>query len=455
MPENREAHNQQLARHSLPTWAAIGLYSLIVIISIAYGFQYIFQTDKALHVTYFRWMVLPFLGVLLVLSGLALRRWEPGVVELPRWLGFVLMSISLLMTLYFYSASIKPVPWPLLGVAVVTVAGLFHYHWGARASASIFAVIGLVLYIALVIKVPHTQGANMLQIVEAAAQDFLRGVDPYHFYAGIAKERFGYLPGLWLPYSVFVAAGLDVRILNFICLLLIVWIFEKGLALGANKALVLSVVLYPILLSPPIAQMVIHGHVWPFWALLLGAMLMLFKKNYLAAAILLGLAVAARQTSLLLLGPLAVYLFLQLGLARFAKYTAIAIAAYLVVILPFSLWTGKEFWALTYLTMSSASGELYLVLAQISMAGWMQWMGLENALKYFQVLILLFWMAIIYFRKPADFSWFLFVTGITYIWLVLFNPYVVRYVYLPGIFLLSMALAIRLGVFTQKNKSNK
>ena len=92
------------------------------------------------------------------------------------------------------------------------------------------------------------------------------------------------------------------------------------------------------------------------------------------------------------------------------------------------------------------------MLAQISMAGWMQWMGLENTLKYFQVLILLFWMAIIYFRKQADFSWFLFVTGITYIWLVLFNPYVVRYVYLPGIFLLSMALAIRLDMFTKTNK---
>lgn len=452
MPETRSAQDQKLDWHALPAWAAMGVYSLIAIISIAYGFQYIFQADKSLHVTYFRWMVLPFLAVLLVLSGLALRRWEPGAVVLSKWLGFVLMSASFLMTAYFYSPPLQPIPWPLVGATVVGLAGLLHHRWGARASTVVFMITGLVLYIALVIKVPHTQGANMLQIVEAAAHDFWLGIDPYHFYAGIAKERFGYLPGLWLPYSVFVAAGLDVRILNFICLLLIVWIFEKGLALGANKALVLSVVLYPILLSPPIAQMVIHGHVWPFWALLLSAMLMLFKKNYLAAAILLGLAVSARQTSLLLLGPLAVYLFLQLGVARFAKYTGIAFVAYLAVVLPFSLWTGKEFWALTYLTMSSASGELYLVLAQISMAGWMQWMGLENTLKYFQVLILLFWMAIIYFRKQADFSWFLFVTGITYIWLVLFNPYVVRYVYLPGIFLLSMALAIRLDMFTKTNK---
>ena len=205
MPAIGNAQDQKLAGHALPTWAAIGVYSLIAIISIAYGFQYIFQADKSLHITYFRWMVLPFLAVLLALSGLAVRRWEAGTVLLPTWLGFVLMSASFFMTAYFYSPSLQPIPWPLIGAAVVGVAGLFHSRWGARASTAVFMITGLLLYIALVIKVPHTQGANMLQIVEAAAHDFWLGIDPYHFYDGIAKERFGYLPGLWLPYSVFVA----------------------------------------------------------------------------------------------------------------------------------------------------------------------------------------------------------------------------------------------------------
>ncbi|MEW5943863.1 MAG: hypothetical protein AB1710_08430 [Pseudomonadota bacterium] len=426
---------------AMPAWAAAGVYLLVAIISLGYGFQYLFQGDA--HEPYFHWVTLPFVAVMLSLSGFALSAWPssgkfapPGPV-----LGTMLMSISFLMTVFFYSSDLAPVPWPLVAGAVLAIAWYCHHRWGSRGSTLAFLACAFVLYAVMIARVPHNVGANMLEIIEAASHSFLAGETPYRYYEPIAKQPFGYSPGLWLPYSVFVGLGLDVRILNLICFLLIVLVFEKGLRHQGDGAGALSLTLYPFLLSPPVAQMIRHGHVWPYWIVLLLAMLMLLRQRYWVAAVFLGLALASRPPALFVVGPLAAWLYWQVGWRRTLRYAAISLLAYGAVVMPFALWTGKNFWVYSYLAL----GKLEVVLPQISVASWLEMVGLAGQLKFFQLSIVVFWTAAVFLRKKSGIDWFLFTAGIAYVWLVMFNAYVLRYVYFPGLFLMLMGLSIRLG----------
>lgn len=163
----------------------------------------------------------------------------------------------------------------------------------------------------------------MLEIIEAAAGEFEAGNNPYRRYESIAPVPFSYLPALWLPYALPHALGWDVRVVSLICFALIVLIFERGLKLGTRGPALLSVTFYPILFSPQIAQIIIHGHIWLYWVAVL------------AAAMLL---------------PLAVYMWRQHSFGRMLGYAAVSLAVYAAIVAPFSVWTGPGFRAQMYLS---------------------------------------------------------------------------------------------------------
>jgi hypothetical protein len=69
---------------------------------------------------------------------------------------------------------------------------------------------------------------------------------------------------------------------------------------------------------------------------------------------------------------------------------------------------------------------------------------MDGLLKPAQATVLLaamFWL----YRHKADLPAFLLATGIAYVWAVYFNNYAVRYVYFPGLLLLTAGMAMRLG----------
>ena len=55
-------------------WAALGLFGLIVIMSLAYGFQYLFPGVRL--VQYYRLVSVPFFLVLVGLSWYSMRGWS-------------------------------------------------------------------------------------------------------------------------------------------------------------------------------------------------------------------------------------------------------------------------------------------------------------------------------------------------------------------------------------------
>lgn len=417
----------------------IALYCIPLFISLSYGFQYRFS-NAGLE-SYFRVWSLLFLLPLAGLTYFAIKSRDTINETIPAWLGIVLCNLSLAMTAYFFLSKVVSAPVWLSYVVISTLLSFGLARWNARAGNYFIGAAGLILNLILIIKVPHTSGANMLEIIEAAARDFIGGNNPYHLYAGIAEAPFGYPPGLWLPYAFFVFLGLDTRLFNIIAIILIAWLFERGLRIDPEKcAVILGATLYPFLLSPPVSVMLVHGHVWPYWLLLSIMAVLLVKERYIVAAIVFGLALASRQPALWIVPPLCGYLASRLGWVATLRLALIALGAYAALVLPFAFSKGAEFWRVVYL----AAGGLNTIQAHISALAWLSSIGLGDLLKPLQAAVLLaamFWL----YRRKADLPAFLLVTGIAYLWAVYFNHYAVRYVYFPGLFLLMAGMVMRLG----------
>lgn len=417
----------------------IALYCIPLVISLSYGFQYLFS-NAGLE-SYFRVWSLLFLLPLAGLTYFAIKSRDTINETIPAWLGIALTNLSLAMTAFFFLSKVTSAPVWLSYVAISMLLSFGLARWNARAGIYFISAAGLILNLILIMKIPHTSGANMLEIIEAAARDFIGGNNPYHFYPGIAGTSFGYPPGLWLPYALFVFLGLDTRLFNVIAVVLLALLFERGLKIDPEKrTFILGATLYPFLLSPPVSKMLVHGHVWPYWLLLSIMAVMLVKERYLVAAIVFGLALATRQPALWIAPPLFGYLAARLGWLTTLRLSLIALATFAALVLPFALGKGAEFWRVVYLGIADFSPDLLHINASI----WLSSIGMDGLRRPVQAAALLGAMVWLY-RRKADLPAFLLVTGIAYIWTVYFNNYAVRYVYFPGLLLLTAGMAMRLG----------
>lgn len=428
-------------RNNQLMWGALGVTCIIFVMSLGYGFQYLFEGDS--HTLYIRIVTIPFVLVVLGLTLLVLPDWQGlgGEPDWPDYLGPLVTATAFLTMLYLRSNAMAPVSWVIPAMLVLILGGVAYRMWGHRGSNIVYLAAGVAFYVLLVVRFDHAPGTNMLLIIELASEQFFAGRNPYVLYPGVSALPLGYLPGLWLPYGVLHHFGIDVRVINLVSFVLIVLLFEKGLRLSEAKAKILSLTFYPVMLSAPIAQMIVNGHVWPYWVLALSAMLMLAHERYLWAAVLVGVALGVRQTTLFLALPIAFYVYLRTDFRRTSAYGLAALAAYAVVVLPFALWIGREFWQATYLNVAGA----HIVTDQVSVANWLARFTKADSLRIIQLLILAAWLGVIGWRWRNGVNWFLCVSGLTVVWLTLFNAYVARYVYIPGFLLVLMGLSMKLG----------
>lgn len=413
------------------------LFSFPMMISLCYGFQYRF-VESGLG-NYFRgWSLLWFAALIGMTVYVLQDRIRP--FSLPIWLGLALSSFSLALTCYFYLSKVAATPIWVSFAILPAALGIWLTRYDGISGIRLLGLAGLTVNIILIFQVPHTHGANMLEIIEAASAEFLAGNHFYRLYEDIAHTSFGYLPGLWLPYVPLVWLGLDVRILNVLAILLLVWLFERGLGLESDKrTAILGATLYPLVLSPPVSQMLVHGHIWPYWIYVMATLVLLARERYGAAAFFLGLALAARQPALWLLPPLTGWLVARLGWLNTTKYAALTLAVYLVVVLPFAIPSGIEFWQVVYLNLSGFK----TMQPHINAAVWLELGSLNALLRPLQILVLLGGMIWLY-RRKAEFATFAMVLGLSYLWAVYFNDYAVRYVYIPGLLILMTGFIIHL-----------
>jgi glycosyl transferase family 87 len=228
-------------------------------------------------------------------------------------------------------------------------------------------------------------GAYQMQL---ARDVLLRGIDPYGFnYAGTGMERtpwsqpfpnpslhhLVYWPGtvlLPLPIQAVVKALFGWWDERFWLLLatVAVWILLGHLAPGAiGRMAAIAFFLIPghSLLA------VLGDNDLPMVALLLGATLAIHERRWLIAGLLIGLAVATKQTALIAV-PVLVAWSLARGIDRrdLLRAAGLGTAAAALLFAPFLLWNARAFVTDTITFAFGAGGEAYPIQG-IGLSAWL------------------------------------------------------------------------------------
>lgn len=420
--------------------SGIGLGLLVWFISLAYGFQYLVSGQQ--HVLYFRVATIPFTIVVLFLTWQAVTRVDSERLEFnaPWWLGLAMMSISFGLACFFFSSQLAPLPGLLVATALTIAAYASHRRWGYRGANAAFQIGATLLFIYLMTRVRYDAQGDMLQIIDLAARDLLAGETPYRPYLTSSGREvpFGYWPGIFMPYVPLVALGLDMRILNLVCLGLMVLLFSQVAKNSEKASEVLSVTFYPFILSSPVWQMVLNGHLWLYWLLACSSLMLVARGRLMWAAMAFGLCLASRPTALFLAGPIVAYVSTRHGAVWALKSAAVVILVILLANMPLLLIYGTGFWNNSYGSLVGITQEL----AHFSLSGYLQGTGTLWVGKPIQIGVILATMAFIVSKRQMSSSNFIFVIGITFVWLILFNSYATRYVYFLGFFLIAMGLTM-------------
>ena len=429
--------------------AGLLLFAMVAAMSIAYGFQY--RADAERPLSYFLGFSALYFLCLAALSVVAMKpvSLSGAGATLPARLGLAMTTGALVLTLYF-TDGLLPVPaLASIGVTVVAVAGVAATLGIARA-LWLALLLGLAVQIALALGNPlDVAAANMLPVIEAGCGKLLSGENPHLAdYPGITSVALIYLPGLLLPYCGPVALGLDVRILNVVLLVAIVayaaWAFDFR-----NRPERLSLGLLPLLFSPPAAQMMVHGHVWSYWLLVVVFVHTLATRRFAAAALVLGLMLATRQMSLFLAVPAAVYMSTRLRVPALLRYGAISIITFLVIMAPVML-TVPDWINFFFLSTTQIGEQSHLTygnpMNQVSLSGLLTDSGVAGLLQPLQVGVLLlagvaFWL----WRRWLSFDQALFLLGVTYVLVIGLNSFLHRYFYVPGLILIALGIAYSLA----------
>lgn len=413
--------------------------AIVLLLSLAYGLQYRFK--DALF-TYFATASGVFLALLAVLSVIALHPAYASARTDARALqpfAGLLVATAWIVNVYLNSPALAGMPWPAVALGA-PLAAVIISRWDRRAGGLAFAACVLAFYCWVLGASPiDVEAANMLPLIMAGSADFLAGQNPYlGQYPEIAGIlHFHYLPALWLPYAAMLGAGLDPRLLNVALLVLIAVLWYRAAA-RRGRLPELGLYLAPLMVSPLITKMVVHGHIWPYWLLITVLTIMLVEGRLVLAAMLLGLLMASRQLAVFVAGPLGMYMLARLGLFRGAGHGAIALACFAVLMLPFALWTA-DFWQLTYLGLPD-KGDAHVLagnpLDQLSATGLLLHAGAGGFVRAVQALVFLALLLLAWRSGRSSTPPLLIVLGVGYLWTVSLNPFLYQYHYVPGLLLL-------------------
>ena len=142
---------------------------------------------------------------------------------------------------------------------------------------------------------------DMLIIIEHAIAQFLSRGNPYGIHHVPWDAPLSYGPVLWLPFVVPHVLRVDLRIVTLVAQLVVpaCLILAAAMRLGRRdpaRATALATIGAALALNPDILRFHAIGHTQIYWPLLLVFAATLAGKRWTAAAIRLGLLVAARTT---------------------------------------------------------------------------------------------------------------------------------------------------------------
>jgi hypothetical protein len=449
MAASRERLNSMLKCHLGPTtidlrrdqvYLGVGVLGILAVINLSYGFAYKIPATQV--ATYFRiWSCLFVACLMLLIYGGALsRRTTVSSVQIAPWLAPVVTAATLISTLYFSIPT--RFAFILTGIVVAGCAPLLwaHRYWTCIV---LLLTMNVAISIVLVEIVPIDRlTADMLPVIADANTFLMHGANPY---TQVYSNKFLYLPIQWLAFLPFVATGLDLRVLNLICLASlsawIVWLVARG-RLGP-LALVVGC---PILVSRTAVAMVLSGQVWPYWWLVVAFAVSLLFPGWILSAAIVGVLLATQQTAVAIAALFGIYLFFAVGWNTSVRVMMIAFLIFGLIMLP---WVILQPALPKYLYIGiqktfALEHELdpRWDWSEVSILNLLQAMGIGHLRALLQIFALLSGALYLALVRGITLRTFTCVTGIVYLFAVSLNVQVFRYYYYPGLLLIALGLSI-------------
>jgi len=320
---------------------------------------------------------------------------------------------------------------------------------GPRAALTLLLLAGAVAVIVIGLQTPlDIDAANMLPIIQAACVDLQNGISPYgKTYPLIASLPMYYLPGALLPYCGLEWSGIDLRWLNVAAYLVLCAAALRSARrpdAGGEGFLILA----PLLVSSSMLLFMAHVHEWLYWIVCLAAVLSVLKDRIVLAGLFVGLMLATRQHALFLALPLAAVCLARVGSMRTLLAGGLALLVVLLVgVLPTGL-TPLEYLRTFYLDVATAGASANNSggnpFDQIALSGMVLKAAGRSALSALQVLAVL-GGSLACWRLGGDPRRAMVALGLTYVVAIASNPFLSRYLYMPGFFLLAFGAMVPLS----------
>lgn len=428
--------------------ASIIFFVLLLSLNISYGFQY--RIDEKLIPQYFMAGSLVFVACMLILVFFTLTKPSKLLtveIHLTSAIAVLMTLCSLGCSLYFLSGFIAlPAKQLLIGTIVVTaiLSSLRRF----RLAIWFLTACGTALFIYLALAVPiDVKAANMLPIIQASCQSMAIGENPFlRTYPDVASAPMYYLALNVLPYCPFEWSGIDLRWLNVLFFLILLYsIFHKFDF--SNKPEIMALTFLPFLFSPMVMQMGYNGHIWSYWlcALLLA---LTFANNRLrSAAILLGLMLLTRQMAIFVAGMLGVAIIALLGWKKSLRYGLIVLGIFGIGMLATQIYSGvapQDFYLIVKATDEVTHAHSANPTNQISISGTLVGFGLRDSMLYIQALAAAF-ICLLFFKSGSLKRWQITILlGLGYMLITSLSVFLHRYFYGSGILIVASGLAFAL-----------
>lgn len=336
----------------------------------------------------------------------------------PAWVAYVLLTgiLSVLFAGFLIpSASAKHT---------------FKVLWLAELLILFLATLPRVYWIS---KYPvESKYGDMLPLIHMAGERFLSGEFPYGSYLLPWPLPLTFFPGMWMSYLPAVFLGIDLRWMGMVCTLGCVFLMLKSIRSYWQYAVISAFCLLPVF-----SFFTVNGHTQPFWLMLCAFAFCYTRGRHLWAAVFLGLALATRQTAVILF-PLALLgWWRELGFKQCIRPMVITGAVTGFICLPFFIIDPEAF-LLVPLRHYEELAEAYRSGAG-DPSRLLETFGFANLLHLFGASWLLGWGRLLtcllgfvgcyrFARTPADHIRWMAVTGLFF---TLFTPIPWIYVYFP------------------------
>ena len=431
------------------------LFVLGIVLATSYGFQYKLQGPQ--RELYFTLFTVPFVVCLLALliSPFAQTGLNRRIVQIPKATGLLPIFAMFMASVFFYADNLTALSVIGFSLSVFIMA---YARFGFDAVAYLIIAAGFMLFCILLIAYPiDVNSADMLPSIEAAAAEYLRGGDVYtaDFSQFSGGRHFLYLPLQWLVYVPLVAAEIDMRLLHIIFAIGTLYLFIAFLPQDLKQIMILS--FWPVMLSPMSAGMFFNGQVWLFWFLITGFLIAFINERLVLAAIILGIVLATRQTSLAIAAAVAVFMISRIPMRKYFILMAIVILIYSGLTLPFA-GRLESFFSELYFPSEAVEINLRVnrnPMNQVALVNWVYVFGIESIRPILQIATGGAFLLLIFLTRNRSVGNFLILMGVMYLVVISLNGQVFRYYYTPGLIIASFGTALSVASASVRSFSDQ